>query len=185
MKSENVASLAAHLDGSSMIHRAPSLQTGGSSSLAIAVTANSADLPGECTGPMRVTRHVGSLTYTLCALLIHVKPCEPPCCHADLEIYTCSAECAAPSETSCQCRSNVGLSPILSILWQSHIRLGTIAWQGEGKSHAFRMLCIKTTEAPSFGGFVPLWQTSRARSKKYNFKKLREVTPLHFACKGH
>ena len=111
------------MSSSLTIHRSPSPQTGRSSSLATAATANFADLRRGESGSIRVTGHAGSLTYTLATLLIHEEVRDCPCCHADLEIFTCWAEDAAPSEPTCQCRANAGLSPVLSILCQSHIRL--------------------------------------------------------------
>ena len=119
------------------IHRSPSPQTGRSSSLATAATANFADLRRGESGSIRVTGHAGSLTYTLATLLIHATACDGPCCHADLEIFTCWAEDAAPSEPTRQCFANASLSPVLSILCQSHIRLETISWQGGGKIPCF------------------------------------------------
>ena len=126
----------------------PLVQTGGSPSLAVAATANFPDLRRGESGSIRVTGHVGSLTYTLCALLIHVTGRYCPCCHADpdLEIFTCSAECAAPSEATCQCRANVGLSPIISILCQSHIKLETLSWQGGGKIPCFPYIVYKNNQ---------------------------------------
>ena len=81
--------------------------------------------------------------HALGALLSHAVACGGPCRHADLEIFTCWAEGSAPSEPTCQCRANAGLSLVLCILCQSHIRLETISLQGGGETQ-----CLSNPSGP-------------------------------------
>ena len=122
------------------IRRSPSSQTGRSTSLAAAATASCsfADLRRGEPGSTRVTGHAGSLTCALAALLAHVAGRDGPCCHADLETFTGWAEDAAPSEPTCQCFANASLSPVLSILCQSHIRLNNILAGGRENPMLFK-----------------------------------------------